>query len=54
MKRLRLVLLVSLVFAFTLAMAGFASAAEKCPICGMKIEGNENTIYEITFTDGKT
>nr|ADI87689.1 unknown protein [uncultured Nitrospirae bacterium MY2-3C] len=26
----------------------------KCPLCGMNIEGNENTLYEITFKDGKT
>lgn len=53
MKHLRLVLVVLTIFAFTLAMAGFAIAAKKCPVCGMKLEGNENTSYEITFTDGK-
>ncbi|MCR4290707.1 MAG: nitrous oxide reductase accessory protein NosL [Candidatus Scalindua sp.] len=26
----------------------------KCPLCGMGIEGNENTDYQITFADGKT
>ncbi|MDP2277301.1 MAG: nitrous oxide reductase accessory protein NosL [Nitrospirota bacterium] len=46
MKRLRLVLFIFLVFAFTLAAVRFVSA---CPL-----EGNENTAYEITFTDGKT
>lgn len=55
MKRLRLALLVSLVFVFVLGMTGLAGAVEtKCPLCGMKIEGNENTAYEITFADGKT
>ena len=26
----------------------------KCPLCGMGIEGNENTDYQIIFEDGKT
>lgn len=55
MKYLRLVLLISLVFAFTLAAAGFVSAHEmKAHKMGCPLEGNENTVYEITFTDGKT
>lgn len=55
MKNLKsfLILAVSAVFLF--ASAGLSLAAgEKCPVCGMNIEGNENTAYEITFTDGKT
>jgi nitrous oxide reductase accessory protein NosL len=55
MKHLKpfLILAVSILFLF--AMAGTSLAAGgKCPICGMNLEGNENTAYEITFTDGKT
>lgn len=29
-----------------------AEMAAKCPLCGMNIAGNENTVYEITYTDG--
>lgn len=36
----------------TIAAHG-AETALKCSLCGMNIEGNENTAYEITFTDGK-
>lgn len=55
MRYLKIFLVFSMVFAFTLAMVGFAAAAEeKCPLCGMKLAGNENTAYVITTTDGKT
>ncbi|MBI5188797.1 MAG: nitrous oxide reductase accessory protein NosL [Nitrospirae bacterium] len=55
MRPLKFMLIVSFVFAFTLTMTGFVIAAEeKCPFCGMKMEGNENTAYEITTPDGKT
>ncbi|NTU43432.1 MAG: hypothetical protein HGA78_10390, partial [Nitrospirales bacterium] len=40
-----------LVWAF--AFTGLAYAAEKCPLCGMNIAGNENTAYEVTMADGK-
>lgn len=54
MKRLKLVLVISMVLAVALLMFGTTGADEgKCPFCGMKIEGNENTAYEITFNDGK-
>ena len=44
-----------LVFAFAVTTAEFAGADEvKCPLCGAPLEGNENTDYQITFTDGKT
>jgi hypothetical protein len=43
------------IFTFALTMGKFAGADEvKCPLCGAKLEGNENTDYQITFTDGKT
>jgi len=36
-------------------VSGAAYAAfDKCHLCGMKIEGNENTAYEIQYKDGKT
>lgn len=48
-----LIFAVSILFLFT--MTGISLAAGgKCPVCGMNLEGNENTAYEITFTDGKT
>lgn len=55
MRDFKSILLIFLMFVFTVAISGLAIAAEeKCPLCGMKMEGNENTAYEITFTDGKT
>lgn len=37
-----------------LAVAAYgAEMAGKCPLCGMNYAGNENTAYELTFTDGK-
>src|SRR3989304_6452086 len=55
MRHIKSLLLLSIIFAFTSIMVGFVTAAEeKCPLCGMKMEGNENTAYEITTTDGKT
>ena len=35
-----------------MVIAGFAYAFDKCPLCGMNIEGNENTVYEIIFKEG--
>jgi len=36
-----------------LALTSYAAEmAAKCPLCGMNIAGNENTVYEITMTDG--
>lgn len=44
-----------LVVVLTFAVAALAVAAgEKCPLCGMKMEGNANTLYSITTNDGKT
>ena len=41
-------------FLLLLAMGAYAAEmAAKCPLCGMNNAGNENTAYEITFTDGK-
>jgi len=55
MKKLKslFVLAVSVVFLFAMAGMSFA-AGDKCPTCGMNLAGNENTAYEITFTDNKT
>jgi DeoR family transcriptional regulator, copper-sensing transcriptional repressor len=53
MKRFKVLALCSLIAAVIIGMAGFSFAAEKCPLCGMNIAGNENTAYEITMTDGK-
>ena len=45
--------MLSLLLAF--AMTGFAmEMGAKCPLCGMNIAGNENTAYEIVYTDGTT
>jgi nitrous oxide reductase accessory protein NosL len=53
MKRNVAVLLVFLVVAFLLAVAGYASEmAAKCSLCGMNIAGNENTAYEVVYLDG--
>jgi len=36
-------------------VAGLAYAAfDKCHLCGMNIEGNENTAYEVQYQDGKS
>lgn len=36
-------------------VAGVAyAAAHKCPLCGMNMEGNENTAYEVMYADGKS
>ena len=54
MKYTRLILIL-LVFAFAVTTAEFAGADEvKCSLCGAPLEGNENTDYQINFTDGKT
>lgn len=38
-----------------IVIAGFAYAElGKCPLCGMNIEGNKNTIYEIVFEEGRS
>ncbi|CAG1771491.1 hypothetical protein BAC3_01855 [uncultured bacterium] len=51
MKYTRLVLSF-FIFTFALTMGKFAGADEvKCPLCGAKLAGNENTDYQITFTE---
>ena len=43
-----------LAFVMLFALVAFAAEmADKCPLCGMNIMGNENTAYEITYNDGK-
>ena len=44
----RLVLFV-VVFVFLLMMASLATAADKCPLCGMNLSGNENTAFVVTM-----
>lgn len=36
------------------SLAAFVSAAEKCPLCGMDIAGNENTAFVIEKKNGET
>jgi len=52
MKRDRVVFFSVLGFALFLAIAVYAMEMAKCSLCGMNIVGNENTAYEITYTDG--
>lgn len=53
MKKNRVVLFSFLFFALILTVAAYAmEMVEKCSLCGMNLAGNENTAYEITFTDG--
>ncbi len=55
MKRKMAVLFSFLFFALLFTTVGYAAEmADKCPMCGMNIAGNENTAYEITYTDGTT
>ncbi len=41
------------VLVWAVSFIGLANAAEKCPLCGMNMAGNENTAYEVTMADGK-
>jgi nitrous oxide reductase accessory protein NosL len=50
MKRL---VLLGFVFVFLISVAGLALAAEKCPLCGMNLAGNENTAFVITMKTGE-
>ncbi len=52
MKRNNLVLLL-FSLSLLLVMALTASAADKCPLCGMNISGNENTAMVITMQSGE-
>jgi len=55
MKRNVAYLVGFLFVAFVLATVGYSmEMAAKCPLCGMNIAGNENTAYEIVYTDGTT
>ena len=52
MKKNVAVLFGSLFLALALAIVGYTSEmGEKCTLCGMNIAGNENTAYEIIYTD---
>jgi nitrous oxide reductase accessory protein NosL len=50
MKKIGLLLLVAFVVAIAIPAA--AGAAEKCPLCGMNMAGNENTAFVVEKTDG--
>ena len=52
MKRNVIVLLV-VVAALLVSVVTIASAADKCPLCGMSILGNENTAMVITMQSGE-
>jgi nitrous oxide reductase accessory protein NosL len=53
MKRNLAVLFGILCVALVFGLVGYAAEmGAKCPLCGMNIAGNENTAYEITYTDG--
>ena len=55
MKRQTLILIGSLFIAFLISTIGFAAEMTgKCPMCGMNLSGNENTVYEIVYTDNTT
>ena len=44
-----------LTIAFVALAAGAVYASfDKCPLCGMNIAGNENTAYEVVFSDGNS
>jgi nitrous oxide reductase accessory protein NosL len=52
MKRNAIILFV-FVAALLVTIAGVASAADNCPLCGMTISGNENTAMVITMQSGE-
>lgn len=52
MKR-KMAFVFSLFLAMSFAIAvDAAETAGKCPMCGMNLAGNENTAYEIDYTNG--
>jgi len=53
MKRNMAVLFGFMFFALLFAITSHAAEiSAKCTLCGMNIAGNENTAYEIVYTDG--
>lgn len=53
MKKIKIIPFAILVVTALLAVTAYAmEMAEKCPLCGMNIAGNENTAYELSFTNG--
>ena len=53
MKRNLAVLFAFMFMALVFALVGYTEEmGAKCSLCGMNIAGNENTAYEITYTDG--
>jgi nitrous oxide reductase accessory protein NosL len=53
MKNARIVMF-SLAVLLILAVAGAATAQDKCPLCGMSLSGNENTAFVVTMKTGET
>lgn len=55
MRAFKLITILFVLAAFTVALSGAAMSApkQKCPLCGMNMAGNENTAYEITMKSGK-
>jgi nitrous oxide reductase accessory protein NosL len=51
MKSTKTVVL-ALAVLFIFAVAGAATAQDKCPLCGMTISGNENTAFVVTMKTG--
>ena len=53
MKRNLAVLFAFMFMALLFSLVGYTEEmGAKCSLCGMNIAGNENTAYEITYTDG--
>jgi len=52
MKFLKAVVGVTFLVMFIL-VTGTSFAAEKCPLCGMSIAGNENTTFVVTMKNGE-
>jgi nitrous oxide reductase accessory protein NosL len=50
---MRRLVLLGVVFVFLFTMAGLAVAADKCPLCGMNLSGNENTAFVVTMKTGE-
>ncbi len=50
---MRRFVLFGVVFVFLFSVAGLAMAADKCPLCGMSLSGNENTAFVVTMKTGE-
>ncbi len=53
MRKVKIFPLAILAVVLLLAVAAYAmEGVDKCPLCGMNIAGNENTVYELTLANG--